>query len=233
MQAGPESPSIPFEEAMRIASLTLIGFGLTTCVTVPGTSQICAGSSSFARSPYVVSGGGGVSRHSHGFGAGLTLGGPSKFFGVGIGRTHFDVLNGSSFDVSAGAGLEFLLDHRGALQLCPIVSVGHSAGPDHTQYGDYSETDVAAGLRLGDVAMRSKKVRLIPTVGFGLEHTTQSFSSGGPPLITAAHTFGVLTLGGGVVFGNTTTVSARASVPIGLHNGSAAFSLGLAVNLGG
>src|SRR5512147_1902106 len=127
---------------MRTPSLALVAFGLTTCPAARLTGQICAGSTSFARSPTHVSGGAAVSRQSHGFGVGFTLGNPSAFFGVGIGTTHVDALDGSSFDLDAGAGYEFSLAQRGGIQVCPIVSVGHRAGPNQTTNGDYSETDV-------------------------------------------------------------------------------------------
>ena len=160
------------------------------------------------------------------------MGGPATFFGVGLGATHFDALHGSSFDVAAGGGYELPLDQRGSVQLCPVVAVGHRSGPNGTPYGDYSETDLTAALRLGDVAMESRHVRLIPTVALGFEHAQQNFSRLGSPSVTASHGFGVLTLGVGMVFGTTVTVLPEALVPIGLASGSPTFGLGLAANFG-
>jgi len=221
-----------YGERMRIASLTIIVFGSAPCLAVPAASQICVGSTSFTRAPLHVAGSAEVTNHAHGFGLGLTLGSPAAFFGVGLGTTHFDALNGSSFDVAAVGGYEEPLDQRGGIQLCQVVTVGHRAGPDNTPYGDYSETDVMALLRLGDVAMQSRHVRLIPAVGLGFEHAHQNFSRLGAPSATTSHGFGVLTLGVGVVFGETVTVLSEAFVPIGLANGSATFGLGVAANLG-
>jgi hypothetical protein len=217
---------------MRIASLAIIVFGFAPCLAVPATSQICAGSRSFADAPLQVSGSAEVTTHAHGFGVGLTLGGTVTFFGVSLGTTHFDALNGSSFDVAAGGGYELPLDQRGGIQLCPVVMVGHRSGPNNTAYGDYSETDVVALLRLGDVAMQSRRIRLIPAVGLGFEHAHQDFSLFGTTTAMTSHGFGVLTLGVGVVFGETVTVGSGAFVPIGLANGSATFGLGLAANFG-
>lgn len=218
---------------MRIASLATIIVGLAPGLAVPAASQICAGLTSFTRAPLQVSGNAEVNTHAHGFGVGLALGGPATFFGVGLGTTHFDILNGSSFDVAAGGGYELSLGQRESVQLCPIVAVGHRSGPNNTPYGDYSETDVTASLRLGDVAMESRHVRLIPTVGLGFEHAQQTFSSPfGSPLGTASHGFGALTLGVGVAFGTTVAVLPEASVPIGLAGGSASFGLGFAANFG-
>ncbi len=217
---------------MRIASLAMITVGLAPCLAVPGASQICAGSTSFTRAPLQVSGSAEVTTHAHSFGVGLALGGPATFFGVGLGATHFDALHGSSFDVAAGGGYELPLDQRGSVQLCPVVAVGHRSGPNGTPYGDYSETDLTAALRLGDVAMESRHVRLIPTVALGFEHAQQTFSRLGSPSVTASHGFGVLTLGVGMVFGKTVTVLPEALVPIGLAGGSATFGLGFAANFG-
>jgi len=217
---------------MRIAWLTIVVFGFAPCLAVPAIGQICAGSTSFAGGPLRVSGSAAVTTHAHGFGVGLTLGGPVTFFGVSLGTTHFDALNGSSFDVAAGGGYELPVDQRGRVQLCPVVAVGHLSGPNNTPYGDYAETDVTASLRLGAVAMEARHVRLIPTLDLGFEHTQQTFSRLGSPSITASHGFGVLTLGVGVVFGKTVTVLPEALVPIGLAGGSAAFGLGFAANFG-
>ncbi len=217
---------------MRIAWLAMVVFGFVTCFDAPATGQICAGSTSFTRSPFLISAGGGVSRSAHGFGVAFTLGNPSQFFSVGIGTTHFDVLNGSSFDVDAGVGLERFLDPQERIELCQIVFVGHSAGPDHTPYGDYSETAVDAGLRLGDVAIQSTHARLILSLGLGLEHQQQTFSLRGAAFSKDTHDFGVFAAGVSAVFGNSLTVSPRVSVPIGLTNGEAKFTLGLAISLG-
>jgi hypothetical protein len=218
---------------MRIPSLALVAFGLTTFPVARLTGQICAGATSFARSPTLVSGGAAVSSQSHGFGVGFTLGNHSAFFGVGIGTTHFDALNGSSFDLDAGAGYELSLAQRRGIQLCPIVSVGHRAGPNQTTYGDYSETDVTAGLRLGDAAVQSTHWRLIPTIGLGFAHSQQTFSlPTGRIFTTTAHSFGVVTFGAGAVFNNTLALVSEAGVPIGLANGSPTFALTLDVGLG-
>jgi hypothetical protein len=219
---------------MRIPSLALVACGLTTCPPARLTGQICAGSTSFARSPTLVSGGAAVSSQSHGFGVGFTLGSHSAFFGVGIGTTHIDALNGSSFDLDAGAGYELSLAQRGSIQLCPIVSVGHRAGPNQTTYGDYSETDVTAGLRVGDAAVQSTHWRLIPTIGLGFAHSQQTFTLplSGRILTTTAHGFGVVTFGAGAVFNNTLALVSEAGVPIGLANSSPTFALTLDVSLG-
>ena len=112
------------------------------------------------------------------------------------------------------------------------MTVGHRSGPNDPPYGDYSETDVIALLRLGDVAMHSRHVRLLPTVGLGFAHEHQNFNTFGVSSAAASHSFGVITLGVGAVFGKTVTLLPEALVPIGLANGSATFALGLAANLG-
>jgi hypothetical protein len=217
---------------MRIAWLAIIVFGFAPCLAVPATSQICAGSTSFDDAPLRVSASAEVTKHAHGFEVGLTLGRTATFFGVSLGTTHFDALNGSSFDVAAAGGYELPLDQRGRIQLCPVVTLGHRSGPDNTPYGQYSETDVVALLRVGDVAMQSRHVRLIPTVGLGFEHAQQNFTLVAGPTATTSHGFGVLVLGVGAVFGKAVTVLPEALVPIGLANGSAAFGLGLAAKFG-
>ncbi len=85
----------------------------------PGNYQTCAGSTSFAGAPLRVSGSAEVTAHAHGFGVGLTLGGTATFFGVSLGTTHLDALNGSSFDVAAGGGYE--LPH---VRLIPTLGLG-------------------------------------------------------------------------------------------------------------
>jgi hypothetical protein len=219
---------------MRISSLALVTFGVTTCAAAQLPGQICAGSTSFAHSPAQVSGGAAVSSQSHGFGVGFTVGNPYVFFGVGIGTTHFDALNGSSFDLDAGAGYELSLAQRRGIQLCPIVSVGHRTGPNGTTYGDYSETDVTAGLRLGDAAVQTTHWRLIPTFGLGFAHSQQTFSLSlsGRTLTTRAHGFGVVTFGAGAVFNNKLALMTEAGVPIGLANGSPTYALTLEVSFG-
>src|SRR5260221_5866206 len=150
---------------MRIASRVVINVGLAPRLALPGASHICAGSTSFTRAPLQVSGSAEVTTHAHSFGVGLALGGPATFFGVGLGTTHFDALHGSSFDVAAGGGYELPLDQGGSVQLCPVVAVWHRSRPNATPYGDYSETDLSASFRLGDVAMESRSGCLVPNGG--------------------------------------------------------------------
>ncbi len=216
---------------MRIAPLTKIAFGLTLSLAAPAAGQICAGFVSFAGAPLRVTGSAGVNSHVRGFGLTLTSGHPGTFFGgVGLGATHFDALNGSSLDLVAGGGYEWPLDQRERFQLCPGVTVAHSAGPN-SPYGDYSETDVTASLRLGGVVLQSRHVRVIPSVGLGLQHAHQTVGGlNSTTEATASHDFGVLTLRTGAVFGRAVTLLPEVSVPIWLADGSATFDLALAAN---
>jgi hypothetical protein len=218
---------------MRLLSVAVAILGFTSFLIVPAPSQICAGSASFAAGPLQVAGGAGFTSHAHGFGVTLTLGGSATFFGVGLGTTHFDAYKSSSFDVVAGGGYELPLDQRGVVQLCPVVAVAHTAGPNNISGGvDYSETDVAASLRLGGVATESEHVRVFPTVGLGFEYAAAKLTSTLGGSTTDSHGFGVLSLGLGLVFNKNLTVQPRAAVPIGLDNSSATFGLTLAVNFG-
>lgn len=216
----------------RIRSLITIVCVLAACVADPVASQVCAGSLPFANGYLRVSGSAETTTGAHGFDGGMTFGGAARFFGLRLGTTHFDAFNGSSIDAGLVGGYELPLDQRGRLQLCPILTVGHVAGPNNTPYGDFFETDLIASLQLGAVAMHARALRLIPTAGLGFEYSQQGFSgfAGSQPIVS--HGFGVLALGLGLVFGNTVTLRPDAELPIGLANGDARYALVLAVNVG-
>ncbi|HVH68099.1 MAG TPA: hypothetical protein VM716_09545 [Gemmatimonadales bacterium] len=216
---------------MRLPSVTVAVLAFTLFLTVRADGQACAGLASFINAPYQVSGVAEYTKHAHDFGGALTLGGPATFFGVALGTTHYDASKGSSFDVSGGGGYELALGQRG-MQLCPVVAAGHRSGPDNYAGSalNYSETDVGAALRLGGVASESEHVRLIPTVGLGLEFAQQTFSDFSGTSTSRTHGFGVLQFGLGFLPGKTMTLLSEATVPIGLANSSATFGITVAAN---
>jgi hypothetical protein len=196
--------------------------------------QVCAGTATFMGAPLQVSGSAGFTTGARGFGVGLALGGAGMFYGVGVGTTHYDAYNGSSIDLSAGAGLEVPVGQGGGVELCPVAAVGHRSGPNNIagSGANYSETEVGAAIRLGVVTMESDRDRVIPTVGLGFDHVQQVLSATFGGSTKASHTFGALSLGVGFVFNRTVTFLPEVVVPIGLDNSSPSFDLSLAVNFG-
>ena len=219
---------------MRLPPVAVAVLSLTPLLVVRAAGQICAGAATFKGAPLQFAGTAESGDHAHAFGAGFAFGSATAFAGVGVGTIHFDDLNASTTSVSAGAGYQLPLDHRGGVQLCPSVAVAHEFGLSSSFGGqaDYSETDVGVGLALGVVAMESDAVRLIPTFGLDLDYAHQSLSNNVGASTTASHGFGVFQLGLGLVYNKTLTFLPRVSVPIGLANSSAAFGLTFAVNFG-
>lgn len=204
------------------------------------SGQVCSGSASFAQGPFQVFGAAAFNDNAKTFGGGLAFGGSGAFGQLGIGTTSFDDVDGSSFNVSGGAGYQVPLGQKGIVYLCPIASITLGSGPnDIDVFGDGSlvldlrETDFTIGLALGAIASRSGQTQIIPTGSLSFASATLKAKdqvSGASDSQT--ETFGLVALGLGFVFNQVVTLHPGVTIPFGVEGASTTFGVGVSVNFG-
>lgn len=204
---------------------------LLTITPVRSEAQHCMGFPGFdggARLNGVLA----INKSAFGVGAGVA-GGDATFGGVGVGLTSYDDLDGSSLDLSGAIGYEATTGNGGALSVCPSAGVGYSIGP-HDILGtglDSKALGLSAGLSVGGRVATGGTVGLIPFGSLGVARTRVTLSADGESE-SVSETYGVLTLGSGVVFSRRYTMHPSILIPFGLDDGETTFRLAIGIGLG-
>jgi len=220
--------------------LLLVIVGGLAVLPPAATAQVCSGFASFAQGPFQVIGSAAFNDQSKSFGGGFGFGGAGAFGQLSIGTTSFSDLDGSSFTFGAGAGYQLSLDKRKIVHLCPIASVAFASGPnDIDVFGDGSlvldlnETDFEFGVALGAVASRSGQTQIIPAGSLAfVSATVKAKDQVSGASDSQSETFGLLSLGLGLVFNQVFTLRPAVAVPFGLDGASTTFGVTLSVTFG-
>ena len=175
------------------------------------------------------------SEHAKSYGAGLTVGSTVAFAELELARSDLETLNSSSFLYSVSAAYQGSLNQRGTAQLCPVARVGWAKGPNNINGtgSDYSENDLSLGLDAGVIASSTtQQVLVVPTASIAIARANTEFTGVlGPG--SNSHTFTVLGLGVGFVFGQEVSVTPSVSRPVGLSGAATNFSVTVAFHFGG
>lgn len=212
----------------RLFAIVLILFG----GALPASAQLCLGQGSFREAPLQVQGGIGFTEGAQAFGGGFG-GGGRVFFGTGsLAYTNYDDLDAGSVSVGGTAGGEFRGGSQSRVYICPIGAVSFESGPDLFDGAvDTHSLTVGYGGSLGIVASETDTFAVIPTVGAGVRHVRATLSSGTLDE-TGTDTFGLVTLGVGLLFNRTIALTPTIGIPVGLDEGDPQFSIVLSVNFG-
>jgi len=214
---------------------------LIVCVPLaaaPATAraQLCAGYAPLGRAPFQIAGNATIYFEAMEYGVRLTYGARGPFLSAGVGHTVLDFVSDASWDLKMAAGWELALNRRRTFQVCPFAAVTRIVGPvggplDMGNTPNYDETDWQWGVGAGLLVRGPQEVEIAPTVSIAIlrgEATSTRISL----VNSATATFGMLTLGLGVMFSRVVTVLPSVSLPI--HQGVATptYTLGIGLNFG-
>lgn len=216
-------------EASIAASLMVVG--------VPsGLAQICLGSASLANAHVQVFGAGSLQEGSRNAGGGLIVGSGGPFVLGYAGTTMINDAEASSFNIGGTVGWQIPTDKKGAAQICPIAGVFHSHFPGifDADIGDYvilNELDLSAGIAAGfSFPQTSSRVHAVPEASLEVVSGTVKVGVSQSSLsVSGTQTYGILSLGFGLVVDQRATIRPAISIPLGLDNSSV--SLGVAVGV--
>jgi opacity protein-like surface antigen len=149
--------------------------------------------------------------------------------------TTFNAITADAFDLSATAGYQLALGARAKAQLCPVASLASVRGPKDLDGNgtDYNEQDFAVGLNAGFVATLDEDVRLIPMAGIALANANVKLTNSFGASTSSWESFGVFTVGAGVVFGREVSLKPSLLVPFGLRGASTTLVVSITLGLGG
>ena len=214
---------------LRILCVSMV----LVCVAASSAlAQVCAGGAAFSGAPLQVGGGVGFTERAQVNGASFGGGTDTGFGLLSVGGLTVDGVNDTALSVGATMGADPVVGGNGRVRVCPLGTLTYLRGPDT---GDlHSATlDLKIGGRLGVVAAQSTNVQLIPTVGLSFVYTRLMLRPPEPlNNLTEADTYGVASLGAGLVFNRRIAITPLVSLPLFLGEETPEFSLGLSVNFG-
>jgi hypothetical protein len=217
---------------LRLLLVSLFVMGLFRSTV----AQTCAGLASFD-APLQIAPYGSFADGVRSFGGRLGYGGPASAFGtVQVGTTSFDNIDESSLDLGAGLGYQL---ETGSVHVCPNVTGFYMMGPKNIALGngvglDISEYAVSGGITVGTAA-GSSNFQVVPSVGFDVVYDkvkVEVYDDFASAEESQAETYGLATLGLGLVFSSTMSLRPTVAIPIGLDGSEAYFGLMVAFNVG-
>ena len=211
--------------------LTTSVLSLVFCWISSADAQVCSGELSFAVVPVRALVGIGLTSTTQTYQVGARLGQRHVFGEAEIGIASHDGV-GSALAYGAGLGAQ-LGGHDARVQLCPMVSLGFTHGPnDIAGTGiDYRENHVAVGADFGIVLLRRKSTQLAATSSFAVVNTHYKLSSTSGDS-TARDNWSVLALGLGLGLNDHVTVSPFVGFPFGLRGAETLYGMGITMKIG-
>jgi hypothetical protein len=202
-------------------------------LTSTAVSQMCAGFASLHRTPFQVGVGAAVNADASGFGAAFTAGN-AGFGSLGLGTTHYDDLDGSSFDLAVGGGYEFPLDAGQRAFVCPSGSFSASFGPNDILGSgiDLHTIGFAFGFSLGGSAYHNSAFELLPSASLDIAYAKATLDDNAGNSLSSSDTYGLLGLSVGLVLSRVFTLRPSLSVPFALDNSNVSLGIALAYNFG-
>jgi hypothetical protein len=201
----------------------------------PLAAQTCVGMPSFANGMVQVAGGGAFTEGANLYSGTLGLGAPAgPFAKVGLGRTSYDDLDGSSLDVGGQVGYQLAVGRSAKAELCPIAGFSLGFGPDDILGTgvDASTHGFDLGLALGTSLRGGSGLEVVPNAGLAFAYSRVKLEDA-TGSATSSESYALARFGLGLVFNSTVGVSPSVSVPVGLDGSDPTFGLTLSVNFGG
>ncbi|HEX2610452.1 MAG TPA: hypothetical protein VHK68_05525, partial [Gemmatimonadales bacterium] len=134
------------------------------------------------------------------------------------------------------AGYEMKVGSKAnGMSVCPVASLQLGMGPDDKANDiNSSSTDAHFGLALGKQMGATPQLRIIPTAGLGLQYSKAKVEDTAPggTTLEASDTYGLATLGLGLVFNQQISVRPSVDIPLGLDNSDATFGITVGYNFG-
>src|SRR3954471_21048625 len=212
----------------------VVSLALAALVNAPAVAQTCMGLASFSKAPVQVAGSGQTTNGLNTFGGSLGYGMKSGLWGKAeVGTQSYDAVDSHPMTFGARAGYQIPVA-RGKAQVCPTASFTVANGPDFANVNN-SLQDATLGLSVGTVMGTNPKMKIVPTAGLSYAHDRLSAkdSSGTSLGDAASQSYGLASLGLGLVLNDNISVRPSVEIPLGLDGGNdARFGLTLGYNFG-
>jgi outer membrane autotransporter protein len=212
----------------------VVSLALVALVNAPAVAQTCMGMASFSKAPVQVAGNSQFVTGLKTFGGSLGYGMKSGLWGKAeVGTQSYDQVDSHPMSFGARAGYQIPVA-RGKAQVCPTASFTVANGPDFTNQNN-SLQDGTLGLSVGTVMGSNPKMKIVPTAGLSYAHDRLSAkdSSGTSLGDAATQSYGLASLGLGLVLNDNVSVRPSVEIPLGLDGGNdARFGLTLGYNFG-
>ncbi|HLV26072.1 MAG TPA: hypothetical protein VKZ41_07140 [Gemmatimonadales bacterium] len=218
---------------MRSTALSL--FAALLLLVSPGNAlaQYCLGQPSFTTTRAQIGGALQTGNDAFGYSAQASFGNASGVFaGFNVGGVKYDILDGSSLGFGVTAGMDMLNDESSALSVCPIISASFGFGPNDI-FGlgvDHKSSAFSGGIALGGVMARTESMEIAPMISGQVVHGTSKFSDG-TDSVSESDTYGVLTLGIGLIAQKVFSFTPFVGIPLGLDGADPEFGLRFGVSM--
>jgi hypothetical protein len=118
-------------------------------------------------------------------------------------------------------------------EICPVIGGFIGMGPNDIEGSgvDASIRGVAVGLSAGYRINSSTDIAIVPTAGVGFEYSSFKLTDG-IDSTSDSDSYGMLSLGVGLILGRQFTALPSVSIPIGLDDSDPILSLTFALSLG-
>jgi hypothetical protein len=214
----------------------VVSMALIAVVNAPAAAQACLGLPSHANGQMQVAGNASFTDLYNSFGASIGYGQPRGIFGnAQLGTTSFDNLDGSQIDLGVQGGYQLTVGKAAQAQVCPVASLSLGMGPkDIGGTGvDASGTNGTLGLAVGKVMGGNPRMKVVPNGSLGLAYRKQKLDDGTNPALEASETYGLASVGVGLIFNSNIAVRPSVSIPLGSDfSNDPTFGLTVAYNFG-
>jgi hypothetical protein len=198
-------------------------------------AQSCLGTASFTAGPARLGVAGAFPEGAKEFGGQLAYGQVNGGFGaVSVARATANDADVSSMTYGVTGGYQLNLGQRGGAQLCPVGGLSYSTTDEVEFLGssiDASARTFQAGLAVGAPLNAGATAQLVPFGSLSLANTSATVTVDGEDS-SNDETYGVMQLGAGLVLGRAITVQPSVSIPLGLEDADAVFSVAMGFNFG-
>jgi len=214
----------------------VVSMALFAVANAPAAAQTCLGLPSHANGQMQVSGNAAFTDLSNSYGASFGYGQAAGVFGkASLARTSYDGFDGSAMDLGAQVGYQLSVGRVAQAQVCPVASLTLGMGPKDIDAGgtDLSSRQGTLGFSVGKVMSTSPKMQIVPNAGLGLAYRKDKLDDGTNPALESSETYGLASLGVGLIFNSNIAVRPSVSIPLGSDlNNDPTFGVTVAYNFG-
>jgi hypothetical protein len=213
----------------------VVSMALFVAVNAPAAAQACLGLASHSNGQMQVAGNAAFTDLYNSYGGSFGYGQPAGVFAnAQVGTTSYDGLDGSQIDLGGQVGYQLTVGRAAQAQVCPVASFGLGMGPNDIGGAgvDASATRGSLGFAVGKEMGANPKMRIVPNGGLGLAYQKQKLDDGTTSL-EASETYGLASIGVGLIFNSNIAVRPSISIPLGSDlSNDPTFGLTVAYNFG-
>ena len=214
----------------------VVSMALLAVVSAPAAAQTCLGLASHSAGQMQVGGNAQFTDISNSYGASFGYGQPAGIFAkANLGRTSYDGLDGGATDIGTQVGYQLTVGRTAQVQVCPVASLSLGMGPNDVDGGgtDLSTRQGNIGFAFGKVMSSSPSMQIVPNAGLGLAYRKDKLDDGTNPALETSETYGLASIGVGLIFNSNIAVRPSVSIPLGSDlSNDPTFGLAVAYSFG-